>query len=168
MVKEVLSKRVKKENKERLLKLEAVSNNRVNLDRLLEEILPEYESIYYSTNELLIKTKEELDESEERTKSIRNRYNLLKLKEEEEKSKSVINLEDENTIKALEVMKEDYEGYISEHTYKATDEEGFKNYFYDYNSFITYDIIQKFNLPYYKKAFLEGFKQWYLDNHDEY
>ena len=117
MVKEVLSKRVKKENKERLLKLEAVSNNRVNLDRLLEEILPEYESIYYSTNELLIKTKEELDESEERTKSIRNRYNLLKLKEEEEKSKSVINLEDENTIKALEVMKEDYEGYISEHTY---------------------------------------------------
>ena len=73
MAKEVLSKRVKKENKIRLSKLEAVSNGRVNLDRLLEEILPEYESIYFSANDLLIKTKEELDESEKRTNLLRRR-----------------------------------------------------------------------------------------------
>ena len=165
MAKEVLSKRVKKENKRRLSKLEAVSNGRVNLDRLLEEILPEYESIYFSANDLLIKTKEELDESEERTNSLRNKYNSLKIQVEEEKAKSIIDFNDEDTIKALELMKEDYEGYISTHSYKATEEAGFKNYFYDYNSFIEIEIIQKFNLRYYKKVFLDGFKDWYLENH---
>jgi len=164
MAKEVLSKRIKKENKDRLQKLEAISKGRINLDRLLEEIMPQYEEIYYSTNEQLIKAKEELEESEERTQELRQKYLSLKFKEEEERAKNHMNYEDENTIKALEFMKEDYEKYISNYTYDKLSEDGFNKYF-ENESFIEINVMREYGLKYHKKVFLEGFKEWYLQNH---
>ena len=164
MAKEVLSKRIKKENKKRLQRLEAVSNGRITLDKLLEEILPQYEAIYFSANEVLIKTKEELEESEERTKCLRERFNSLMLKEEEERAKNHMNYEDENTIKALEFMKEDYEKYISNYSYDKLSEDGFNKYF-ENESFIDINVMGAYGLKYHKKVFLDGFKEWYLQNH---
>jgi hypothetical protein len=164
MAKEVLSKRIKKENKIRLLKLEEKSKGRITLDKLLEEILPQYETIYYSTNEQLIKTKEELEESEERTQYLKKKYFSLKLKEEEENAKNHMNYDDENTIKALEFMKEDYEEYISHYSYDKLSEDGFNKYF-ENETFIEFNVMGAYGLKYHKKVFLNGFKEWYLKNH---
>lgn len=164
MAKEVLSKRIKKENKIRLLKLEEKSKGRITLDKLLEEILPQYETIYYSTNEQLIKTKEELEESEERTQYLKKKYFSLKLKEEEENAKNHMNYDDENTIKALEFMKEDYEEYISHYSYDKLSDDGFNKYF-ENETFIEFNVMGAYGLKYHKKVFLDGFKEWYLQNH---
>ena len=164
MAKEVLSKRIKKENKIRLLKLEEKSKGRITLDKLLEEILPQYETIYYSTNEQLIKTKEELEESEERTQYLKKKYFSLKLKEEEENAKNHMNYDDENTIKALEFMKEDYEEYISHYSYDKLSDDGFNKYF-ENETFIEFNVMGAYGLKYHKKVFLNGFKEWYLKNH---
>ena len=164
MAKEVLSKRIKKENKDRLQKLEAISKGRITLDRLLEEIMPQYEEIYYSTNEQLIKTKEELEESEERTQYLKKKYFSLKLKEEEENAKNHMKYDDEDTIQALEFMKEDYEKYISDYTYDKLSDDGFNKYF-ENESFIEINVMGAYGLKYHKKVFLDGFKEWYLQNH---
>ena len=164
MAKEVLSKRIKKENKIRLLKLEEKSKGRITLDKLLEEILPQYETNYYSTNEQLIKTKEELEESEERTQYLKKKYFSLKLKEEEENAKNHMNYDDENTIKALEFMKEDYEEYISHYSYDKLSDDGFNKYF-ENETFIEFNVMGAYGLKYHKKVFLDGFKEWYLQNH---
>ena len=164
MAKEVLSKRIKKENKDRLQKLEAVSNGRITLDKLLEEIMPQYEAIYFSRNDVLIKTKEELEESEEKTKCLRERYFSLMAKEEEERAKNHMNYDDEDTIQALEFMKEDYENYISNYSYDKLSDEGFNKYFENEN-FIEFNVMGAYGLKYHKKVFLDGFKEWYLQNH---
>ena len=164
MAKEVLSKRIKKENKIRLLKLEEKSKGRITLDKLLEEILPQYETIYYSTNEQLIKTKEELEESEERTQYLKKKYFSLKLKEEEENAKNHMNYDDEDTIQALEFMKEDYEEYISHYSYDKLSDDGFNKYF-ENETFIEFNVMGAYGLKYHKKVFLDGFKEWYLQNH---
>lgn len=165
--KEVLSERLEPEIRKEYLLLKRVSNGKVNLNSLLKEILPEYRTIYFSRNEVIKQVKEELDESENKTKKLKERYNQLMIQEKEEQAKSVIDLTDLATIEAFEFMKKDYEIFISEHSFKATDDEGFNRYFYDYNSFIEIDIMAKYKLKYYKKVFLNGFKDWYLKNHDE-
>ena len=99
---------------------------------------------------------------------LKERYNQLMIQEKEEQAKSVIDLTDLATIEAFEFMKKDYEEeFIPKYTFKATDDEAFNRYFYDYNSFIEINVIKGYGLKYYKKVFLNGFKDWYLKNHDE-
>lgn len=166
--KEVLSERLEPEIRDEYLLLKRVSNGKVNLNSLLKEILPEYRTIYFSRNEVIKQIKEELDESENKTKKLKERYNQLMIQEKEEQAKSVIDLTDLATIEAFEFMKKDYEEeFIPKYTFKATDDEAFNRYFYDYNSFIEINVIKGYGLKYYKKVFLNGFKDWYLENHDE-
>lgn len=161
MAKEVLSERIKKENKMRFKALKNESNGKVNLDTLLEEIMPRYEAIYFSDNELLTKQKKKVDEIRELLSSEEEILTRIIEENERQIAKTTLNLDDVLVIDSFEEMQIEYERFLEDRNTKDhTFEELFSSFAYN-RSVTIENVMTKYEIKVDQSIYFRYFKEWY-------